>query len=213
MVFFVDDPGDKFDKPPYKVPGMAWDFSEDSLNDYQIGKYNYKAKSYKNAKFLSQLRKKIDTLCENIIDNIDSWINSTNVQSYIDGVFLFLSIHKEHYYDPNLLPLQFAEISIKGEKVSRYLLSEIPKGTPFDGINKPRMRYIDNMVNPIGKDGCSRPMYRHIFLNLDLSDKKIDKLLIHELSHTMANHNQFRNNDHHADFIWCEKLIIKYWPK
>jgi hypothetical protein len=192
---------------------MAWDFPENSLNNYKIGKYNYKAMNYKNAKLLSSLRKKISDLCDNMLDNIDSWINSTNDQSYLDGVFLFISIHKEHYYDPDILPLEFAEIAVTGSKVSRYLLGEIPKGTPFDGINKPRMRYIDNKASPIGKDGNSRPMYRHIFLNLDISDKKLAKLIIHELAHTMANHNQFRNDDHHADFIWCEKLITNYWPK
>lgn len=213
MVFFIDDPGDKYDKPPYKVPGMAWDFSEDSLNVYKIGKYEYKATDQKNAKLLSSLRKKIDVLCENILDDIDSWFNSTNNQSYLDGVFLFISIHKEHHHDPDTLPLYFAEIAVKGTKVSRYLLSEIPKGTAFDGISKPRMRYVDNRASSIGKDGNSRPMYRHIFLNLDKKQSILEKLLIHELAHTMANHNQFRNNDHHIDFIWCEKLITKYWPK
>lgn len=213
MVFFIEDYGDKYDKPPYKIPGMAWDFNEDSLNNYKIGKYNYKAMNHKNAKLLSTLRKKISDLCDNIIDNIDSWINSTNNQSYLDGVFLFIGIHKEHHYDPDTLPLEFAEIAFNGSKVSRYLLSEIPEGTPFDGINKPRQRYIDNKANPVGKDGNSRPMYRHIFLNLNKKQSALGKLLIHELAHTMANHNQFRNDDHHADFIWAEKLITKHWPK
>ncbi len=213
MVFFIDDPGDKYDKPPYKVPGMAWDFSEDSLNVYKIGKYEYKAMNQKNAKLLSSLRKKIDILCENILDDIDSWVNSTNNQSYLDGVFLFIGIHKEHYYDPDTLPLYFAEIAVKGTKVSRYLLSEIPKGTPFDGISKPRMRYIDNRSSPVGKDGNMRAMYRHIFLNLDISDKKLTKLIIHELAHTMANHVRYRPSDHFSDFIWAEKLITKYWPE
>lgn len=211
MVFYIVDYGDKYDKPPYKNPGMAWDFSEESLNIYKIGKYNYKATSYKNAKQLSSLRKQIDKLCNSLENNIDIWINSTNNQSYIDGVFLFLGIHKEHFYDPDNLPLEFANIAINGQKTSRYLLSEIPKGTPFDGINKPRMRYIDNRAPPVGKDKNSRPMYRDIFLNLEKSPKMLEKLLIHELAHTMANHNQYRHDDHHADFTWAEKLIIKFW--
>lgn len=212
MVFYIIDEGDKYDKPPYKNPGMAWDFTENSLNIYKIGKYTYKANNYKNAKLLASLRKKIDKLCKLLEDNIDLWINSTNNQSYINGVFLFLGIHKEEHYDPDMLPLEFSNIAINGLKTSRYLLSEIPDGTPFDGINKPRMRYIDHRASYVGKDGNSRPMYRDIFLNLNKSPKMLEKLLIHELAHTMANHNQYRHDDHHADFIWAEKLITKYWP-
>jgi hypothetical protein len=215
MVFYIDDYGDKFDKPPYKEPGMAWDFPEDNIQEYMIDNYVYKAKNSKSAKILSSLRKKIDKLCLNLINSKDEWYNSTKNQSYLDGVDIFLGIHCELYHNPDFLPKDFIHEYNNNTKIktSKYLLSEIPHGTPFDGLNKPKMRYADNIAPHVGKDGNIRATYRDIFLNLSKSQNILKKLLIHELAHTMANHVQFRPDDHHADFIWAENLITEYWPK
>ncbi len=171
----------------------SWDFYESHIPVHKIGKYHYKAFSEKNAKKLAKLRKIIDKLCENLENNY----SSTN-QEYLNRVDVFLGIHKEYVYD--------------GIKTSRYLISEIPPGTIFDGLDKPKLRYIDQNAPFVGKDGQGRALYRDIFLNLNLSDNALLKLVQHELAHTMANHIRYRPDDHGADFKWCEKLIKKYWP-
>jgi hypothetical protein len=214
MALFIQDPGDKYDNPPYNYPGMKWDFSEDDIPVY-IDKYPYKAYSSKHAKILVDLRKDITKLCTQLEINRNRWENSTNNRQYLDGVDLFLSIHDEYFYDPYELPEPFHSIAIQGMKTSRYLLSEIPDGTNFSGLNKPKQRYRDSRVPNIGKDGNGRALYRDIFLDLTNNNTyaKLKKLIIHELAHSMANHIQWRPDDHGQDFKFCENLIKQYWPK
>ena len=206
MAFYIYDFGDKFD-------GMKWDFNEDNIPIYIIGKYPYKAFSYKNAVKLAKIRNKINILCENIINNKKFWEKTTNNKEFIEGVNIFIQIHKEFYYEPSCLPHPFYDISKKYEKTSRFLLSEIPKGTVFAGLSKPKMRYIEYNAPNVGKDGNKRALYRDIFLDLDKDENSLKSLIIHELAHTMANHVQYRDDDHNYDFKWAEKLIKTYWPK
>ncbi len=210
MALNIYDPGDKYDNPPYTYPGMKWDFPEKNMNVYYIDKYPYKSKSKENAVKLSIIRKKIDILCKNIYNNKINIEKSTNNIEYINGVYIFLELHMEFIYNPINLPMPFFEIAKKHLNVSRYLLSEIPKGTGFIGLCKPKMRYIDKNLPSVGKDGCGRALYRDIFLDLD--DRNLKSLVIHELAHCVCNHIQWRPNDHHADFKWAEKLITKYFP-
>jgi len=140
------------------------------------------------------------------------WTASTGNQQYLDGVNVFLGLHSEYHHDPNTLPSPFFEIAKKGLPTSRYLLSEIPKSTAFDGLNKPKLRYKDKRLPPVGKDGNGRALYRDIFLNLNKSDDSLRRLVIHELAHSLANHIMYRPNDHHADFKWAERLIEDHWP-
>jgi len=205
----LPDFGDYFDKKK----GYAWDFPEDNIPVFWIGKYPYKAKSLKLAQKLANLRNQIDQLCYNldyVLKNVP-WEISTN-EEHLDRVKIFLGLHKEYYHDKSTLPSPFFEIAKRGLPTSRYLLSEIPKNSEFNGLNKPKARYKDSRLFPVGKDGIGRALYRDIFLNLNLSDSGLKNLVIHELSHSMANHIIFRPNDHHADFKWCEQLITKYWP-
>lgn len=200
----IPDYGDYYDK--HKKGGVAWDFEENYYPTFKIGKYNYIAKNMKNAELLSELRKHIDLVCNRILSD-SSWKNS----KYAEGVYIFLNLHKEQYYDdPNSLPEPFHSIS-KKTKTSRYLLSEIKPGTAFLGINKPRMRYEEVNAPYVGKDKNGRALYRHIFLSLDISSNEIQNLLIHELAHSMANHIFWRPDDHKEDFKWAEKLIKKNW--
>ncbi len=209
MAVYIEDPGDYYDR----LKGISWDFPEDNIPVYLIGKYPYKARSAEAAERLAYLRDQIDELCYNIEANRKHWERSTNNQEYLDGVNVFLGLHNEYNHDPYSLPSPFYEIAKSGIPVSRYLLSEIPKGTAYDGLNKPKMRYTDKRLPPVGKDSKGRALYRDIFLNLDKSDKRLKNLVIHELAHSMANHIMYRPDDHHADFRWAENLITKYWPK
>ncbi len=206
MAVYSNDPGDRYDS-------IKWDFREDTMPIFIIGKYPYKAKNIKNAQKLAYLRQLIDSLCDNLIENRDNWENSTDKEEYIEGIYVFLKIHCEQYYDTDSLPEPFYTISLRGLTTSRYLLSEMPKGTIYDGLSKPKMRYNDPNEPSVGKDGSSRALYRDIFLNLNLNDKALKKLIIHELAHTAANHVYYRPDDHHADFKWAENLIKNHWPE
>ena len=202
---YFDDPSDKYDSE-------KWDFDESDIPVYKIDKYYYLTYSKKNALRLHDLRNKINQLCNNIQNNIYNIKKTTKNKEYLNGVQLFLDLHKEYYYDPNTLPEPFFEIAINNKPTSRYMLSEIPSGTKFSGLNKPRMRYEDNTLPNIGKDKKIRAYYRHIFLDLKLYNKDLIDLIIHELAHSMANHVTYRPDDHNEDFIWCENIIKKYWP-
>ena len=140
----VYDPGDTYDN-------LKWDFREDNIPIYYIGKYPYKASSKARAETLANLRKSVDMLCKNIRAGKHEWYHSTYNQEYLDGVNIFLDLHEEGYYNPWDLPEPFSSIASRS-KTSRYLLSEIPRGTDFNGLNKPKMRYIDKNAPPVGKD-------------------------------------------------------------
>ncbi len=206
MAVFINDPGDIFDNE-------KWDFDEALIPVYWIGKYPYKVHSLKNAQKLSDFRNIIDELCQNLENNRSEWSRATNNQEYLNGVNVFLGLHNEYHHDPYTLPSPFHEIAKQGMQTSRYLLSEIPKDTNFAGLNKPKMRYVDKRLPLVGKDGYGRALYRDIFLDLNRSDKSLKNLVLHELSHSLANHIMYRPDDHYADFQWAEKLLTKYWPK
>ena len=73
------------------------------------------------------------------------------------------------------------------------------------------------MPHQWAKIGQGRALYRDIFLDLSTQGhhfgSNLKNLVIHELAHSMANHIQWRPNDHHADFKFAENLIKNYWPK
>lgn len=206
MAVFIDDHGDYYD-------AEKWDFDETNIPVYWIGKYPYKTRSLKNAQKLADIRYNINELCHNLETNRDKWEQSTNNQEYLDGVNVFLGLHCEYHHNPNALPSPFYEIAKKGTSTSRYLLSEIPPGTAFSGLNKPKMRYIDKRLPPVGKDKNGRALYRDIFFDLNMNNKSFKELVLHELAHSLANHIMYRPNDHHADFHWAEKLLTNHWPE
>jgi hypothetical protein len=201
MAVYIPDVGDLPDRPK----GINWDFPEDNIPTYVIGKYVYKATTRNNALILDGIRSTINSVCDYIEEDRSSWENSP----LADNINLFLGIHKEYFYSPTSLPEPFYSISKAGHKTSRYLLSEIPKDTMWSGLNKPKMRYIEKDGAFIGPDQAQRALYRDVFLNLN--DKSLEKLVIHEISHTMANHVNYRPDDHKKDFKDCEKFITSYW--
>jgi len=209
MSYQIVDYGDTYDS-------VKWNFDESDMtvfyadNDY----YPYKSTTRKKANKLSYLRHNIRELCDNIERNTDIIKKSTHNIEYLHGIDLFLNIHKEYEYTNFMsLPEPFRTFASNNLPTSRYLLSEIPKGTGFQGLNKPKLRHSRSDYVEIGKDGKGRAVYRDIFLDLDISDNKLKKLIIHELAHTGANHINFFPDNHHADFQFFEKLITKYWPE
>lgn len=214
MPLFIEDVGDYYDK----INGVAWDFPEDNIPVYKIGKYPYKATSRKNAEILASYRTQINQLCKNIEKNRHEWFHWTWNQEYLDGVDVFLGLHNEYHWSPDELPEPFSSIA-QSSKTSRYLLSEIPKGTKFSGLNKPKMRYLVQSEPPVGKDSQGRALYRDIFLDLSTQnhhfgsrESNLKNLIIHELAHSLCNHIQWRPDDHKNDFQWAENLIRYYWP-
>ena len=191
------DPGDTFDT-------LKWDFNESrGYNIIYIDGYPYKVsnkfstiKQKDAATKLYRLRNIIDNICTNLSTERN---NFPHMENKIDT---FLDIHMEKEWD-----LQNGK-----NIVSRYLLSQIPPKCDFMGLNKPKGRYISDEP-PIGKDKNLRSTYRDIFMNIDGPLKSTIELLIHELSHTMANHQRWRNDDHGKDFKEAENLITKMFLK
>lgn len=199
----IEDHSDTYD-------AVKWDFPENMDVRYvDNDPYPYKAKNMENAKILSKIRKHIDKVCKKI--KKDRKNIRAPKKEYLDGVDVFLGLHLENHYNAATLPEPFYSMSVSNVPTSRYLLSEIPKNTGFDGLNKPKMRYEEIGAPSVGKDKNGRALYRDIFLNLDKDYDDLNELIIHELAHSMANHIKFRPNDHHEDFQWCEKLITNYW--
>jgi hypothetical protein len=184
-----------------------WDFDESEYRDTGTGTgvyitykktdnfgNNYKYKLLKTRAAprdklykLERLRHKIYDLCK----CLKRYKEQIDCDYYTSTVIdLFLSLH---------------------DAGSPSLLSEIPRDTKFDGLNKPKSRYRMSNIPFIGKDANERALYRDIFLNLEKTDSELELLLIHELAHSMANHVRYRPDDHHADFKYCENLIKQCW--
>lgn len=172
-----DDPGDKYDK-------FKWDFSEKSLKKAMFNGHLYKVNNLNSGSLekLYRVRLGINNICEYIHRNVNKYSTNELVRQML---LLFLDTH---YYGK-----------------TKYILSELPDDTPFNGINKPRGRYIDKKAYPIGGDGQLRASYKDVFFNLQ--SKEFKDLVIHELAHTMANHVTWKDNNHYDDFKFCENII------
>lgn len=123
------------------------------------------------------------------------------------------NIRKSGKRSPEIDTFNFIHREIRGK--SNYLLSEMKKGTGFEGLNKPREIILTNKPI-IGPDGRKRAQWRDIFLKLDTRNPNLTKqditLFVHELAHTGANHVTFRVDDHHQDFKDFENLIYENLP-
>jgi hypothetical protein len=193
---------------------FKWDFDQSSLKLYRDSKgYPYLTVNMdpNSIRYLLYLRYKINNLCENILNDpkhLETFKAKTDKYSidlvdnfgyYLD---IFLDIHMERDRTKKEVPEIFNEAYRRNRRISKYVISEIPKGTKFNAINKPRERYMDS-------DGERKARYRHILI--DLSNNDVEALLIHELAHSMANHVLWVDDNHHSDFKACEKFIQHYW--
>lgn len=132
--------------------------------------------------------------------------NASYLLSLIDEYIQHLIYVAHQYYQPN----PNLDLLIN----TQYSIQEILPGD-FEGINKPK--YITQSLsnqNLFKKDNQYRAQQRHIMLTIRNKNnslrswKKIKKLLLHELSHTMANHIVYREQGNHEDdFHQCEKLL------
>jgi hypothetical protein len=199
---------DNGDESDIKKGGPAWDFDESKIPIYKDEKgYIYKAYSEKSANILKSYRDHINKVCKRMEKEIDNYDTVDR-----DRIEVFLDLHNEYLREPSNLPEPFSSIAKRG-KTSRYLLSEMPPGGSaigFAALNKPRLRYIDETAKPIGKDGNLRALYRDVSLNL--KEKDLDSLVIHELAHSMANHVRWYDDNHSiTDFGRSEDIIKSYW--
>jgi hypothetical protein len=191
------DPGDKYDK-------MKWDFNErKGYSVIYIDGYPYKVLNKGSKKVQEQVAMKLKSL-RDFVNKICYNLNRYryNYPDYVqDNIDLFLDIHEESEFVNNH---RCFKKRIPYGSTSFFLLSQIPPNKGFDGMNKPKERYISNEPY-IGPDQNLRANYRDIFLNLN--NVNIKKLLIHELAHTFCNHVQWRPDDHGQDFITAENIL------
>ncbi len=202
------DPGDKFDS--YK-----WDFPEHNLTTVYIEGYPYKVNhdnSINRANKLHRIRKFIDNICLNIISD------DINIKDddFGNGLIVFLDTHLEFNRNKDDCIYELDMFTKRLNKYnnisSRYLISEIPHSVSTDliGINKPKMRYIDNNTKSIGRDKKMRAKYRDIFIKDKLTDSEIIDLIIHEISHTGACHFTWVDDNHKKDFKKFEDFLKQY---
>ena len=207
---FIDpyeDPGDSYDD-------FKWDFGETKgMTSITIDGYPYKVRKTNNsrekAKKLHDIRKEINRLCEALSKN-KFWRSSVDPE-FTEGMKIFLDIHGEYPRNPKHVPEMFKKRA-STKKSSKYLISEIPNdpvGNMFDGLNKPKMRHQQVHSFPVGPDKNIRCGYRDVFIKHDLTGSNLRKLLLHELSHTGANHCTWEDDNHHEDFKRVERLVTK----
>ena len=133
---------------------------------------------------------------------------------FAEGLMLILDIHglikrsnKDYIYYTDKFNLKLQNNSNYSEK---YLLSELPVNNKiemqFNGLDVPKMRYLSD-EEPIGLDKNIRCTYRDIYISNKLNGQALKDLIIHELSHTVANHCLYRPDDHHEDFKRAENLL------
>lgn len=198
---------------------FKWDFDQSSLRiKYDHRGYPYLVAKDNNLRKLVELRSKINQLCANIVNDIENRYDVLNriakirdekcadlLYNFDYYLSIFLDLHYEHPRNEQL-PHIFSVAHFKNQgNISKYVISEIPAGTKFNAINKPRLRYLDN--------GIRRARYRHILIDLRKTGNSLKNLLIHELAHSMANHVLWVDDNHYSDFQICEKFIHNYWPK
>ena len=216
------DPGDKHDS-------FKWNFDENKGLETVLGQdnYIYKLKST-NENNKNKLQKLQDIRSK--VGNVMYYIHSKLSQyppEIQNGLKLLISIHAE-------MPMESSEILQLPEELesmvkkhwigsggycSNVIYSEMPNGTPFQGLNKPKDRYINRKAPSIGPDKQLRSKWRHVFIKLPnnnklfLEDKSLQNLVIHEIAHTAANHVRWRPDDHGKDFKMYEKAIKDAWNK
>ena len=188
------------------------------------------AQPYNKINKLEQVRAKAANIAHYFHVNLDKYDLRSKDKRFAypaevkHGLRLFIHIHGEMPIDqsrmmemsPKQLELMRLHWSLNGT-CSNVIYSEMPHSSPFRGLNKPMERYINEHAPLIGKDENLRSKWRHVFLKLSNDYKTLDQdipltnLVIHELAHTAANHQQWRNDDHGEDFKLYENIIREAW--
>ena len=145
---------------------------------------SYLVQDNNNKKNISRILSKIDNKFERMINNIDP----------------------EKFTGKEKKMIQIL-------KHTPHIFLEISPNTGFLGVNYPLGVRKTNSIK-FGTDGNERAMGRAVFLTVSpehISNKRLEDLVIHELSHTLANHVKYRPNDHGEDFVNAENLFKKIW--
>jgi hypothetical protein len=198
------DPGDRYD-------AVKWVFDESQMVVLYHEGYPYKLNKTNNTdtclKKLISVRNFTNKLANALNKIKKNDVNCILSKDIINKINVFLYIHLERpVNNPAEYPEVFRTRILKYGSCSRFLLSNIPsvKKSPFAGLNMPKNRYISVDSDEIGKDGKLRCEYRDVFLDSSEIDKR---LVLHELSHTFANHVRYYDDNHHADFKECEDIL------
>ena len=202
-IFLHEDPRDRYDT-------VKWDFDDSKLH-IAVGSDGYVYKlirpSQEKIYILEKIRMIANGIANYLIENIETYPREVR-----NGLILFAQIHGEYPMnlnsDSEMYKFMWRHWSMSGGLASRVIYNEIPKGTHFRGINKPMERYLSHEPE-IGKDLNLRSTFRQVYFDLGTRDLKA--LVIHELSHTAANHQRWRMDDHGKDFKTYEKIIKDAW--
>jgi hypothetical protein len=202
-IFQTGDPRDHYD-------AVKWDFDDSNLHK-AVGSDGYVYKlirpNQEKLETLENIRIIANDIAAYFIENLSMYPKEVR-----DGLVLFAQVHGEYPTVPDnsseLYDLMWRHWTLSGGVSSRVTYNEIPKGTHFRGLNKPMERYLSHEPE-IGKDKNLRSAFRQIYF--DLGTKDLKGLVIHELSHTAANHQRWRMDDHGRDFKMYEKLIKDAW--
>ena len=209
-----DDIRDKYD-------AEKWSFPETDLLVYYVSDYPYKINdtgSYegnlKSVERLVCIRESISLLCTKVYYYLKDNLQNIDPE-FASGLMLFIDIHgllkrsnKDAIYYTDKFNIKLKNNNKYSEK---YLLSELPiknkVAMQFNGLDVPMMRYIDPTADPIGLDGNIRSCYRDIYISNKLKGRELKDLMLHELSHTICNHQLYRSDDHFGEFKRAEDFL------
>lgn len=176
-----------------------WDFDEDDNFEEVTSTVNNRIYKVISRGTKTDKQKVANTLAniDNIIEALRTYLKRTEhmwaSQSYAEGLYIYIN--------------------------TPIYLQEMPQGTIFEGLNKPREITTHKNAVSFGKDKKLRARYRRLFLTIRQPNGKfVDKkhllsLVAHELAHTMANHVQWRDDDHKEDFQLFEQIILNWFKK
>ena len=142
----------------------------------------------------------------NIIVAYRNKAKTVEIFTYIDNLIRKLS-RAIKYRLKNMTPRLRAGFKIFTDiHPLKHKLFELPIESMFRGLNKPKYVHLNYDITPVGKDGRLRARERFVFFKIRnvngkfLSVPEITELVIHEISHTAANHVKWRDDDHNSDY-------------
>jgi hypothetical protein len=131
-------------------------------------------------------------------------------QHLIDSYNRFVAHKYSENTDVSITP-EFVREGIRIFAKTLHTIQELdPNSDKFQAVNKPKnVTYYEH--EPVhGRDRKLRSYKRHIVIKLaSRGECYLQRLMIHELAHTPANHLCFRHDDHDADFRIFQALFTE----
>ena len=136
---------------------------------------------------------------------------------HLENLMNYTKIYAQSEYNQNNFLTRYERDGIKLFLDTPHVIMESsPHDTKFTAINKPK-NVTETSNDPHGTDKKLRASHKHVMFKLrTIQGKRIydkESLTItfaHEISHTMANHVQWRYDDHNEDFKIYQRLITKW---